>query len=114
MEETNLSQSFNSLAAMRAIQGIASAPLECLVVQTVSDLSFVHERGVRLAVWGTMIPVGVGAAYVFPMRIWGFSLILLQANHFWIHHQKSWCQCDLWNLCAVVCIAVADHIPLCF
>lgn len=51
---------------MRALQGFASAPLECLVVQTVGDLSFLHERGVRLAIWATMIPVGVGAAWVPP------------------------------------------------
>lgn len=62
MNRTYIFQSFPSLTAMRALQGLASAPLECLVVQTVGDVSFLHERGARLAVWGTMIPVGVGAA----------------------------------------------------
>lgn len=62
VDGTDLYQSFASLTAARALQGFASAPLECLVVQTVGDLSFLHERGARLAVWGTMIPVGVGAA----------------------------------------------------
>ncbi|KAE9981209.1 hypothetical protein BLS_007719 [Venturia inaequalis] len=57
-------KSFPSLTAMRALQGFASAPLECLVVQTVGDLSFLHERGVRLAIWATMIPVGVISGFV--------------------------------------------------
>jgi MFS family permease len=40
---------------MRAIQGIASAPLETLVTASVADLYFVHQRGTRLAIWGTML-----------------------------------------------------------
>ncbi|QDS69172.1 hypothetical protein FKW77_010560 [Venturia effusa] len=70
------SKNFASLAAARALQGFAAAPLECLVVQTVGDLSFLHERGTRLAVWGTMIPVGVGAAQVIS----GFIIKNLGVN----------------------------------
>ncbi|KAF2705850.1 MFS transporter-like protein [Pleomassaria siparia CBS 279.74] len=53
------SSSFGSLAAMRVVQGIASAPLETLVTSTVSDLFFVHQRGSRLSIWGCMIASGV-------------------------------------------------------
>lgn len=52
-------RSFISLAAMRVVQGIASAPLETLVTSTVSDMYFVHQRGVRIAVWGCMLGSGV-------------------------------------------------------
>ncbi|KAF2681616.1 MFS general substrate transporter [Lentithecium fluviatile CBS 122367] len=51
--------SFPSLAAMRIVQGIASAPLETLVTSTVSDLFFVHQRGTRLSIWGCMLASGV-------------------------------------------------------
>ncbi|OTB03845.1 hypothetical protein M426DRAFT_59696 [Hypoxylon sp. CI-4A] len=51
--------SFPSLAAMRIFQGIASAPLETLVTSTVSDLFFVHQRGLRLSLWGAMLGTGV-------------------------------------------------------
>ncbi|OCL06393.1 MFS transporter-like protein [Glonium stellatum] len=50
---------FPSLAAMRVLQGIASAPLETLVTSTVSDLFFVHQRGSRLAIWSVMLASGV-------------------------------------------------------
>ncbi|KAI0880542.1 MFS general substrate transporter [Annulohypoxylon maeteangense] len=51
--------SFPSLAAMRIFQGIASAPLETLVTSSVSDLYFVHERGLPLSIWGVMTATGV-------------------------------------------------------
>ncbi|KAI1337274.1 MFS transporter-like protein [Xylariaceae sp. FL0016] len=51
--------SFPSLAAMRIFQGIVSAPLETLVTSTVSDLFFVHQRGLRLSLWGVMLGSGV-------------------------------------------------------
>ncbi|KAF2786523.1 MFS transporter-like protein [Melanomma pulvis-pyrius CBS 109.77] len=53
------SSSFASLAVMRVVQGIASAPLETLVTSTVSDMFFVHQRGVRLSIWGCMLASGV-------------------------------------------------------
>ncbi|RYP76457.1 hypothetical protein DL771_001691 [Monosporascus sp. 5C6A] len=52
-------RSFPSLAAMRVFQGIASAPLETLVTSTVSDLFFVHQRGLRLSLWNIMLGTGV-------------------------------------------------------
>ncbi|KAF2825769.1 MFS general substrate transporter [Ophiobolus disseminans] len=51
--------SFTSLAVMRVIQGMASAPLETLVTSTVSDMYFVHQRGTRISVWGCMLASGV-------------------------------------------------------
>ncbi|KAJ4339158.1 hypothetical protein N0V95_007843 [Ascochyta clinopodiicola] len=51
--------SFASLAVMRVIQGIASAPLETLVTSTVSDMYFVHQRGTRISIWGCMVASGV-------------------------------------------------------
>ncbi|KAF2997104.1 hypothetical protein E8E13_003684 [Curvularia kusanoi] len=51
--------SFVSLAVMRVVQGIASAPLETLVTSTVSDMYFVHQRGVRISIWGCMLASGV-------------------------------------------------------
>jgi MFS family permease len=53
--DSSSGQSFKSLAVMRAIQGIAAAPLETLVTASVADLYFVHQRGSRLAIWGTML-----------------------------------------------------------
>ncbi|PGH06685.1 hypothetical protein AJ79_06469 [Helicocarpus griseus UAMH5409] len=53
------SKSFESLCAMRAIQGLASAPLETLVTSTVSDIFFVHQRGQKLAIWGLTANSGV-------------------------------------------------------
>ncbi|KAH6642143.1 major facilitator superfamily domain-containing protein [Boeremia exigua] len=51
--------SFASLAVMRVIQGIASAPLETLVTSTVSDMYYVHQRGARISIWGCMLASGV-------------------------------------------------------
>ncbi|KAH7067470.1 major facilitator superfamily domain-containing protein [Paraphoma chrysanthemicola] len=51
--------SFVSLAVMRVVMGMASAPLETLVTSTVSDMFFVHQRGVRISVWGLMLGSGV-------------------------------------------------------
>ncbi|KAI0173191.1 MFS general substrate transporter [Hypoxylon sp. FL1284] len=62
--------SFPSLAAMRIFQGIASAPLETLVTSTVSDLFFVHQRGLRLSLWGVMLGSGV----LFGQIISGFII----------------------------------------
>jgi MFS family permease len=51
--------SFPSLAIMRVVQGMASAPLETLVTSTVSDMYFVHQRGARISIWGMMLTSGV-------------------------------------------------------
>ncbi|KAF1941494.1 MFS general substrate transporter [Clathrospora elynae] len=52
-------KSFVSLAVMRVVQGIASAPLETLVTSTVSDMYFVHQRGTRISIWGCFLASGV-------------------------------------------------------
>jgi MFS family permease len=57
-------KSFPSLAAMRIIQGLATAPVETLVTPTVADLFFVHQRGSRIAVWHMMVGGGVGIGQV--------------------------------------------------
>lgn len=49
---------------MRAIQGMASAPLETLVTSTVSDLFYVHQRGTRISLWGCMLASGVLLGFV--------------------------------------------------
>jgi hypothetical protein len=51
---------------MRAVQGMASAPLETLVTSTISDLFFVHQRGSRLAIWNLMLASGVLLGYTTP------------------------------------------------
>lgn len=52
-------KSFVSLAVMRVVQGIASAPLETLVTSSVSDMYFIHQRGTRISIWGCMLASGV-------------------------------------------------------
>jgi MFS family permease len=51
--------SFGSLSAVRIVQGMASAPLETLVTSVVSDMYFVHERGIRISIWGCLQGCGV-------------------------------------------------------
>ena len=51
--------SFLSLSIMRAVQGLAAAPLETLVSATVSELFFVHEKGKMLSIWNLFVMGGV-------------------------------------------------------
>ncbi|KAM5344068.1 hypothetical protein ACJ41O_012605 [Fusarium nematophilum] len=51
--------SFASLAALRTLQGIASAPFETMVTALISDLFFLHERGRWLALWSLVISAGI-------------------------------------------------------
>jgi hypothetical protein len=44
---------------MRAVQGLAAAPLETLVSATVSELFFVHEKGKMLSIWNLFVMGGV-------------------------------------------------------
>jgi len=73
-------QSFVSLAVMRVIQGIASAPLETLVTSTVSDMYFVHQRGARIAVWGCMLGSGVLLGYVSPTPLMNMADTISQVK----------------------------------
>ncbi|RFU33959.1 hypothetical protein B7463_g2387, partial [Scytalidium lignicola] len=50
---------FSEFVAMRLMQGFASAPFETLVTSSIQDIFFVHERGKKLAIWGSMITAGV-------------------------------------------------------
>jgi MFS family permease len=51
--------SFVALAVVRVLQGMASAPLETLVTTVVADMYFVHERGIRISIWGCFQGCGV-------------------------------------------------------
>ncbi|EEU38868.1 uncharacterized protein NECHADRAFT_45906 [Fusarium vanettenii 77-13-4] len=51
--------SFPSLAALRTLQGIASAPFETMVTALISDIFFLHERGMWLALWSLVISAGI-------------------------------------------------------
>ncbi|KAK5759259.1 hypothetical protein LTS12_010582 [Elasticomyces elasticus] len=52
--------SYSSLLASRLIGCIGMSPFEVLVTTTIADLYFVHQRGLRLAMWGLCLSVGVG------------------------------------------------------
>lgn len=42
----------NNLLASRIIQGMGMAPTESIATATIGDLYFVHQRGMRIAIWG--------------------------------------------------------------
>ncbi|KAK3679515.1 hypothetical protein LTR78_001076 [Recurvomyces mirabilis] len=52
--------SYGSLLASRLIGCIGMSPFEVLVTTTIADIYFVHQRGLRLAMWGLCLSVGVG------------------------------------------------------
>ncbi|KXL45180.1 hypothetical protein M433DRAFT_281416 [Acidomyces richmondensis BFW] len=54
------SHSYGSLLASRLVGCIGMSPFEVLVTTTIADLYFVHQRGLRLAMWGLCLSVGVG------------------------------------------------------
>ncbi|RDA85615.1 hypothetical protein CP532_3555, partial [Ophiocordyceps camponoti-leonardi (nom. inval.)] len=57
-------RNYQSMAAARAIQGIAAAPFETLLNAAVGDLYFVHQRGVRMAATNLAV---FGAAFFTPI-----------------------------------------------
>ncbi|RDA94153.1 hypothetical protein CP533_6585 [Ophiocordyceps camponoti-saundersi (nom. inval.)] len=57
-------RNYESMAAARAIQGIAAAPFETLLNAAVGDLYFVHQRGVRMAATNLAV---FGAAFFTPI-----------------------------------------------
>ncbi|KAM5353673.1 hypothetical protein ACJ41O_000323 [Fusarium nematophilum] len=90
-----LAQTFPILVAMRTITGFASAPLLSLVTATISDIFFVHQRGVVIAVWTVLLNCGAQLGQVIAgfiidsmgvSAIFGFTalvyLILLPASYF--------------------------------
>ncbi|KAH8650779.1 major facilitator superfamily domain-containing protein [Ilyonectria robusta] len=84
--------SFTSLAALRTLQGIASAPYETMVTALISDIFFLHERGMWLALWSLVISAGIligqviagliidslsySATFGFSALVFGILLIL--------------------------------------
>lgn len=56
--------SYNSLLASRLVGCIGMSPFEVLVTTTIADLYFVHQRGLRLAMWGLCLSVGVGGGTI--------------------------------------------------
>ncbi|KAK5164681.1 uncharacterized protein LTR77_009887 [Saxophila tyrrhenica] len=56
--------SYNSLLASRLVGCIGMSPFEVLVTTTIADLYFVHQRGLRLAMWGLCLSVGVGGGSI--------------------------------------------------
>ena len=56
--------SYKSLLASRLIGCIGMSPFEVLVTTTIADMYFVHERGLRLAMWGLCLSVGVGGGTI--------------------------------------------------
>lgn len=55
-------KSFGSLAAARALQGFCMAPMEALVPASISDIWFLHERGLRNAVFNLGVLGGINLA----------------------------------------------------
>ncbi|KAH8894459.1 MFS general substrate transporter [Thozetella sp. PMI_491] len=55
---------YSSLLASRLVGCIGMSPFEVLVTTTIADLYFVHERGLRLAMWGLCLSVGVGGGVI--------------------------------------------------
>ncbi|SPN97161.1 related to transporter protein HOL1 [Cephalotrichum gorgonifer] len=74
--------SYDSFVAARAVQGIGCAPYETLVNAAVSDLYFVHQRGLRMAFTNLAV---FGGAFFTPIVVgkitheigwwWSFNLI---------------------------------------
>ncbi|KAL2154583.1 hypothetical protein VTH82DRAFT_3259 [Thermothelomyces myriococcoides] len=55
-------KSFGSLVAARAVQGFCMAPMEALVPASISDIWFLHERGLRNAVFNLGVLGGINLA----------------------------------------------------
>jgi MFS family permease len=54
--------SFEGLFASRMFGCVGMSPFEVLVTATITDIYYVHQRGLRLAAWGVSLSVGVGAS----------------------------------------------------
>jgi MFS family permease len=53
------SSSYDSFLAARIVSALGMAPYEILVLATIKDLYFVHERGTRIAVWNLFLMCGI-------------------------------------------------------
>lgn len=70
--------SYSSLLASRLIGCIGMSPFEVLVTTTIADMYFVHQRGLRLAMWGLCLSVGVGggtiiSGYIIQRLGWNWT-----------------------------------------
>lgn len=54
-----VSKNLDSFKWSRVFQGFGMAAFEALVVSTIADTYFVHQRGVRSAIWGFSILAGI-------------------------------------------------------
>lgn len=78
-----LSQGLNSFTASRVFQGIGEAPFEALVTATIADVYFVHQRGLRTAIWSFAITAGINIGpivngYIIDSRLgWRFCFWLI-------------------------------------
>lgn len=52
-------KSYASFLASRVISAIGMAPYEILVLATIKDIYYVHERGTRIAVWNLFLMCGI-------------------------------------------------------
>lgn len=76
--------SYESLLASRIFGAIGMSPFEVLTTAIIGDIYFVHERGLRLAVWGLCLSVGVGggsciSGYIIQVRITAILLSSMRA-----------------------------------
>ncbi|KAF2797300.1 serine/threonine kinase 16 [Melanomma pulvis-pyrius CBS 109.77] len=70
--------SYESLLASRILGAIGMSPFEVLTTAIIGDIYFVHERGLRLAVWGLCLSVGVGggsciSGYIIQNLGWNWT-----------------------------------------
>lgn len=60
---------FNGLKIGRIFTGFGMAPFEALVVSTIGDIYFVHERGVRTAIWGFCLLGGINVTPIVNGKV---------------------------------------------
>ncbi|KAF3406545.1 hypothetical protein DPV78_000335 [Talaromyces pinophilus] len=53
------SKDYSSFLASRVVSAIGMAPYEILVLATIKDIYYVHERGTRIAVWSLFLMCGI-------------------------------------------------------
>jgi MFS family permease len=53
------SKDYSSFLASRVVSAIGMAPYEILVLATIKDIYYVHERGTRIAVWNLFLMCGI-------------------------------------------------------
>ncbi|KAH7013063.1 major facilitator superfamily domain-containing protein [Ilyonectria destructans] len=78
-----LAETFPVLAIMRTITGFASAPFLSLATATISDVFFVHERGIVIAVWTVLLNCGAQLGQViagFIVDAMGVSAVFAFAS----------------------------------